>query len=323
MNKLGIQTIIENSIDSQIESISYFRENLDIENLKTAVELIFKSKGKLILTGVGKSGHIAKKLAATFSSTSTPSFFINPTDGLHGDLGMIEKDDIVLAIGKSGTSEELTSILPTISQIGVKLISITADINSPLAKNSDICIRMDVLKEACPLNLAPTSSTTISLILGDTIALTLMQMRKFTKEDFAFYHPAGRLGKRLSLKVEMIMRKNLELAKVLETANLSDIIKEISSKCMGASCVVDKKNKLLGIITDFDIRKILQKQTLNLTAKDIMNANPTCFSKSSNAYKVLVQMENRKKPISVAPITEEDGSLVGMVLIHDLIQKGL
>lgn len=315
--------IIKKAIDIEVESIQYFQDNLD-PNIEQAVQILLDCKGKVILTGVGKSGNIAKKISSTMSSTGTPAVFIHPTDALHGDAGIIQNGDVVLAIGKSGESDELNSLLPTIKKIGAKIISITSNPDSTLAKSSDAPIITPVLKEACPLALAPTSSTTIALIVGDALAMALMEIRNFKSEDFALYHPAGRLGKRLSLVIDDVMRKGNQVATVDSDSNFEMILKEITSKMVGATGVVDKDQKLIGFITDNDIRKtFMNKVDLNLTAQKIMNPSPSFFLSGSNAYDVLVSMENREKPISVAPIIDSEHKLIGIITVHDLLQKGL
>ncbi|MCZ8236954.1 MAG: KpsF/GutQ family sugar-phosphate isomerase [Leptospiraceae bacterium] len=315
--------IIKKAIDIEVESIQYFQDNLD-PNIEQAVHILLDCKGKVILTGVGKSGNIAKKISSTMSSTGTPAVFIHPTDALHGDAGIIQNGDVVLAIGKSGESDELNSLLPTIKKIGAKIISITSNPDSTLAKSSDAPIITPVLKEACPLALAPTSSTTIALIVGDALAMALMEIRNFKSEDFALYHPAGRLGKRLSLVIDDVMRKGNQVATVDSDSNFEMILKEITSKMVGATGVVDKDQKLIGFITDNDIRKtFMNKVDLNLTAQKIMNPSPSFFLSGSNAYDVLVSMENREKPISVAPIIDSEHKLIGIITVHDLLQKGL
>ncbi|MBM9576812.1 KpsF/GutQ family sugar-phosphate isomerase [Leptospira sp. 201903070] len=315
---------ITKAIDTEIESILYFRKNLD-PSIKEAIELILQSKGKLIVIGVGKSGDVGKKISSTLSSTGTPSIFLHPADAAHGDAGIIANDDVVIAIGKSGESEELLNLIPTIKNIGAKLIAMTANVESRLAKESNVVLITPVLKEACPLELAPTSSTTIALILGDAIAMCLMELKDFKKEDFALYHPAGRLGKRLSLKIDDVMRRDKDLAKVSPDSNLEQILTEITVKRQGATGVTDASGRLLGIITDFDIRKKLKDGGLDssITAKELMNSNPIAFLSGENAYEVLKQMESRPNPISVAPIIDERKVLIGIVSIHDLLQKGL
>lgn len=315
---------IEKAIDTEIESILYFRKNLD-PSIKQAIELILECKGKLIVTGVGKSGDVGKKISSTLSSTGTPSVFLHPADAAHGDAGIISCEDIIIAIGKSGESEELLNLIPTIKNIGAKLVSMTANVDSKLAKESDVVLITPVLKEACPLELAPTSSTTIALILGDAIAMCLMELKNFKRENFALYHPAGRLGKRLSLKIDDVMRKDKDLAKVLPDTKLENILTEITVKRQGATGVIDLNGTLLGIITDFDIRKKLKEGKLDssISAEQLMNPSPTMFLSGSNAYDVLKQMESRPNPISVAPIIDNSKRLIGIVSIHDLLQKGL
>lgn len=314
---------VKKSILIELESIQHFYNHLD-PNFEKAVELIFHSGGKLILTGVGKSGDIAKKISSTLSSTGTPAIFLHPTDSAHGDAGLIAKEDIVLAIGKSGESEELISLIPTIKRIGAKLISLTANEKSKLALESDIVLLTPILKEACPLDLAPTSSTTIALIAGDAIAMALMELKNFKEEDFALYHPAGRLGKRLSLRIDDVMRKGGDKAEISRDASFEKILEEITNKRLGAVAVVENE-KLIGLITDFDIRKAISKNSFdkNLKAEQIMNPSPIHFFSDSKAYDVLLEMENRKNPISVAPIVDKNFLYIGMISIHDLLQKGL
>ncbi|PJZ71047.1 KpsF/GutQ family sugar-phosphate isomerase [Leptospira perolatii] len=315
---------VKKALDIELESIQHFIDHLD-SNVEKAIQMIYSSPGKVIVTGVGKSGDIGKKIASTLSSTGTPSYFLHPADAAHGDAGIISKDDSVIAIGKSGESEELLNLIPTIKNIGAKLIALTANPSSRLAQESDIVINTPVLKEACPLELAPTSSTTIALMLGDAIAMALMELRNFQKEDFALFHPAGRLGKRLSLKIDDVMRKGGQIAKVLEKDTLETILAEITAKFVGATAVVDEKGLLIGFITDFDIRKSLNngKLSKDTIAKNLMNSNPSSFPSGTMAYDVLQSMEKRQRPISVAPIVDSDRKLIGIITVHDLLQKGL
>jgi arabinose-5-phosphate isomerase len=316
---------IQKAIDIEIESLNFFRQKLD-PNFEIAVQLILDSKGKVILTGVGKSGDIAKKVSSTMTSTGTEAIFLHPTDATHGDAGLIKKEDVILAIGKSGESDELLALIPTIKRIGAKLVALTANADSKLAKSSDIVIITPILKEACPLDLAPTSSTTIALVAGDAIAMALMELKNFKEDNFALFHPAGRLGKRLSLNIEDVMRHGENCPTVDIDTNLSGILNEITTKAVGATCVTDKNGILLGIITDYDLRKQLSLGNLSneIKANQIMNKDPIQFNRDQKAYDVLLQMEDRKRPISVAPIVEKlQGKLEGIVSLHDLIQKGL
>ncbi|MDX1958666.1 MAG: KpsF/GutQ family sugar-phosphate isomerase [Leptospiraceae bacterium] len=318
------QEKILKAVDVEIESLNKFRDSLDIR-FAEAVELIAESQGKLILTGVGKSGDIAKKIASTMTSTGTRAIFLHPTDAMHGDAGIITSQDIVLAIGKSGESDELISLLPTIKAIGAKLISMTANAESRLAKESDILLLTPVWKEACPLHLAPTSSTTIALVAGDAMAMALMEIKNFKEDNFALYHPAGRLGKRLSLSIDDVMRHGNELPKVFPEDELNKVLEEITAKLVGATGVVDENEKLIGIITDFDLRKKLTKGglTSSTKAKDIMNPDPVYFFSGRKAYDVLIEMEERKRPISVAPVISSENRFLGMISLHDLLQRGL
>lgn len=315
---------VQRAIDTEISSIQHFRQSMD-NRIADAVRLILNATGKVIVTGVGKSGDIAKKISSTMTSTGTPAVCLHPTDAAHGDAGIISSDDVVIAIGKSGESDELIFLIPTIKKIGAKLIGITANPESKLALACDIVILTPVLKEACPLELAPTSSTTIALIVGDAIAMALMELKSFQADDFALYHPSGRLGKRLSLNIEDVMRKKEENAFVYLNDTLDKILNEITGKRIGAVAVIDEDQNLKGLITDYDIRKLLTKAELTPEKKafEIMNPSPSFFKVNQKAYDVLLEMENSKRPFSVAPIIDTEGKLAGMISIHDLLQKGL
>ncbi|MBK8398396.1 MAG: KpsF/GutQ family sugar-phosphate isomerase [Leptospiraceae bacterium] len=315
---------VKKAVEIEVNAIKHFQDTLD-PNFENAVKLILDSKGKVIVTGVGKSGDIAKKISSTMSSTGTPAIFLHPTDSAHGDAGLIGEGDVIIAIGKSGESDELIALIPTIKKIGAKLIGITANPKSKLALACDVTIITPILQEACPLALAPTSSTTIALIAGDAIAMALMELKNFQADDFALFHPAGRLGKRLSLEIEDVMRSGENNAVVTPEANLETILNEITTKRLGAVGVVNPDNHLIGFITDFDIRKALTQGLLTKekTAREIMNPNPSSFKTGMKAYDVLVAMEDRNRPISTAPITDQENHLVGIVLIHDLLQRGL
>lgn len=315
---------VKKAIDIELDSLQKFRENLD-PNFEEAVKLIFESKGNVIVTGVGKSGDIAKKISSTLTSTGTKAIYLHPTDATHGDAGLISKDDIILAIGKSGESDELLALIPTIKKIGAKLIGLTANESSKLAKASDIVVLTPVYKEACPLDLAPTSSTTIALVSGDAIAMALMEMKNFKEDNFALYHPAGRLGKRLSLNIEDVMRSGDSCPTVGIYSELSEILHVMTQKSVGATCVVSAEGTLKGIITDYDLRKqlTLGKLTKDLKAFEMMNEKPIWFQIGMKAYDVLLEMESRERPISVVPIVDKDNILTGIVSLHDLLQRGL
>lgn len=292
------------------------------ENFVDAVDAIFKCKGKVVITGIGKSGIIAQKIVATFNSTGTYSIFLHSADSIHGDLGIVREDDVVILISKSGDTSEVKQIIPTLRDLGVKLIGILGNTNSELAKVCDMVIDASVKEEACPHNLAPTSSTTIALVIGDALAVSLLQKRNFRKEDFAFIHPGGSLGKKLLLKVEDIMTSGNDVPMVKESTSMKDIIYSISSKRLGCT-VVTNGNTVKGIITDGDIRRLLEKtlEIKNLTAKDVMSRNPKLIPKETLAKRALELMEDNK--ITSLIIADKKNKLQGILHIHKLIELGL
>jgi len=288
------------------------------ENFVKAVKLLLNTKGRVVLTGVGKSGLICKKIAATLSSTGTPSFFLHPTDAAHGDLGMLRGEDAVIAVSHSGETPELLSIVPLIKSFGIPVIAITSSLDSTLARLSDIVLNLGVKKEACPYNLAPTTSTTATLALGDAIAITLMKLKGFSSRDFARLHPGGKLGIRLS-KVKEIMRKGEELPIVSPETPLKDAILEISSKKLGATLVVDKE-KLVGIITDGDLRRAFERGVdFKTPAREVMTKEPKVIDEESFGEEALELMELNK--ITVLPVVDERGKVVGIVHLHDILGR--
>ena len=290
-----------------------------------AVKIFYSCKGKVIVTGIGKSGFVAQKIASTMSSTGTPSMFLHPVEGIHGNLGVIQKNDVVFAIGKSGESEELLNLLPTIKKIGAKIVSLTANKDSSLARSSHVVLFVPVKKEACPLNLAPTTSSTVALVVGDAIAITLMQLRGFKKENFALFHPGGLLGRRLLLKISDVMRAGGLNPMIDLNDSLTNLLIEMSRKWTGAVSVVDKHKKLVGLVTDFDVRQAFAtgKPIAQVTIKEIMNMKPTFVFDDELAVKALEIMESRKKPFTVLPVVNRKRISVGMIHLHDLVRKGL
>lgn len=288
-----------------------------------AVNVISESKGRVVLTGMGKSGLIARKIVATLNSTGTAAIYLHPTDALHGDLGMVRKEDVVILISKSGNTEEVANLLPMLKRIGVKMIAMCGSENSRLAHECDIFLNISVKEEACPHDLAPTASTTATLAMGDALSVSLLQKRNFTIEDFAFLHPGGSLGKRLSLQISEIMIKGGRIPIITEDASFKDVIFEITSKRLGTTCVVDKSGVLTGIITDGDLRRLLEKtlEIKDLKAKDIMTRNPKVLKESYLASFALQQMENYK--ITSLIITDDENKPIGIVHLHDLINLGL
>ena len=288
-----------------------------------AVEIILSCRGKLIVTGVGKSGLIGAKMAATFASTGTPSFFLHPTEALHGDLGMIGKDDVVLAISYSGESEELSSILPHIKRFDTPLIGMTRDRNSTLGRYSDIVIDVIVEKEACPLNIAPTSSTTLTLALGDALAVCLMRAKNFKKSDFASFHPGGSLGKQLFVKVKDLMRTK-DLPIIGSQTKVKDAIVKISEGRLGTVLITDEQNRLLALVSDGDIRRALMNDDFSLEENVLKYAtlNPkTIEDENILASEALVMIEEMK--IQLLVVTDKQKRVHGMLHIHTLIEKGI
>jgi arabinose-5-phosphate isomerase len=294
--------------------------NADFVN---AVEIIYNTKGRVVLTGMGKSGLIARKIVATLNSTGTAAIFMHPTDALHGDLGMVRKEDVVIIISKSGSTDEISKLLPMFKRLGVKLIAISSNPDSLFVQESDIFLNIGVKEEACPYDLAPTSSTTATLVIGDALSVALLKKRGFTEEDFALLHPGGSLGKRLSLKIDEIMTKGDGVPVVSENASIKDIIFEMTSKRLGATCVVNKDGKLSGVITDGDLRRLLEKtmDVKNLVATDIMSINPKVIDKDYLASFALQIMESHK--ITSLIVADREKKPIGIIHLHDLLKLGL
>lgn len=311
--------------DIEIDALTRVRKALGPVYAE-AVQRIFDCRGKVIVTGVGKSGLIAQKIAATLASTGTPAIFLHPGDGIHGGLGVVQKDDVVLAIGKSGESDELMAILPPLRRIGAGVIAITGNAESTLARGADIVLVADAGMEACPMNLAPTSSTTVALVVGDALAVALMKLRDFRPEHFALYHPGGQLGKRLLLTVGDIMRSGAENPVIPVTATTREMLLEMTSKRMGATSVIDAAGELLGLVTDYDVRRVLEQggDLFAMRIVDVMNPRPSHIFADEKAMAALEQMENREKPFLLLPVlNRETRKVVGMIHLHDLFARGL
>lgn len=306
----------------EAEALTGLVQNINEEFVK-AVEVIYNSKGRVVLTGMGKSGLIARKIVATLNSTGTAAIFLHPTDALHGDLGMVRKEDVVILISKSGHTEEVKNLLPMLKRLKVTLIAMTGDPNSSLSKQCDIFLNIGVKEEACPHDLAPTASTTVTLALGDALSVTLLKKRGFTAEDFAYLHPGGSLGKRLSLEIKEIMTLGDKIPLVKDDVPIKDVILEITSKRLGATCVVDSNGVLTGIITDGDLRRLLERtlDIKDLKAKDIMSENPKVIKPEYLASFALTQMENFK--ITTLIIIDNDNKPAGIIHLHDLINLGI
>jgi len=290
-----------------------------------AVELMARCRGKVIVTGIGKSGLIAQKIAATLSSTGTPALYLHPAEGMHGDLGSVEKRDLILAIGKSGESHELNALLPSIKRIGCRIIAITANPRSTLGKSAAIVLNTPIRSEACPLNLAPTTSTAVALAVGDALAVALMERKRFRKEHFALLHPGGQLGRRLTLRVSDVMRTGAENPVVKITATTAAMLKEMTRKHAGAVSVVDGKGRLAGLVTDYDIRRVLEdgRRLIDLSIADIMNKRPSTIRADRLAIEAVELMSDRTTPFNVLPVIDGHGRAVGLIQVHDLRARGL
>ncbi|DAB39962.1 MAG TPA: KpsF/GutQ family sugar-phosphate isomerase [Sulfurovum sp. UBA12169] len=293
------------------------------KNFLDAIDLIMHTKGKLIITGVGKSGLVGAKMAATFASTGTSSFFLHPTEALHGDLGMISKGDTLLAISSSGESEELTKILPHIKRFEIPLIGLTGNPKSSLAYYSDVFLDISVEKEACPLNVAPTSSTTLTMAIGDALAVALMEKRGFRHEDFASFHPGGTLGKKLFIKIKDLMRTEA-LPIIRDDTKLKEAIVTMSEGKLGTVLIVDKEGKFCALLSDGDLRRALMKESFSLEhlAIDYATRNPKSYHDTQLlASQALEIIENER--IQLLPITNKSGKIIGVLHIHDLINAGI
>jgi arabinose-5-phosphate isomerase len=293
------------------------------ESFARAVALLHECKGRVILTGMGKSGIICQKIAATLASTGTPAFFLHPAEAIHGDLGVVRSDDVVVALSYSGETGEVLRLLETIRRLGARLVAITGKPSSTLAKAADVSLDCSVTEEACPLNLVPTASTTAALALGDALAMSLLTEKGFMEEDFAHLHPGGELGKKL-MRVESVMHRGDDCPTVRATASLRDVIYEMSSKKLGMTCVVDERNGLLGIITDGDLRRHMSNPSglFDRTAAELMTRNPVVVDGSILAAEALNIMEGRKITALVI-VAGADRTLAGVVHLHDLWRTGL
>jgi len=309
-------------IRKEAEAVAHLEKKID-EAFVRAVEMILKCKGRVIVTGIGKSGIIGKKIAATLTSTGTAAFFLHPTEGIHGDLGMVRKNDVVIAITKSGGNDEVYQLIPLFKRLGVPIITFTGNPNSPVAEKSDMVIDVSVDQEACPYNLIPTSSTTAALVMGDALAIALLEERHFSSEDFALLHPGGNLGRRLILKVSDIMHTGDQIPTVSEETGMKEVILEMTSKRLGTTTVVNQKGKLVGIFTDGDLRRLVEKRDdiFSLKAKQVMTKNPKTIDSDELAAKALNLMESYS--ITSLIIANGKREPVGIVHLHDILKAGV
>ena len=312
--------IAKHTIELEAQSIKDLVPYLN-ESFVNAVNLIHQSKGRLVISGIGKSAIIAQKIVSSLNSTGTPSLFLHAADALHGDLGMVLKDDIVMIISKSGDTPEIKVLIPIIKNFQNKIIALCGNVNSYLAKSADFVLNATVSEEACPNNLAPTSSTTAQMVIGDALAVCLMELKGFSPQDFAKYHPGGALGKKLYLHISDLIVHN-EKPIVYEDAVLKDVIIEITKKRLGVTVVLNRKEKIVGIVTDGDLRRMLEKEIYHpaLTAKDIMTSQPKLIEQSELAVNGLAMM--RQNNITQLVVTDHN-HYVGIIHLHDLVREGI
>jgi arabinose-5-phosphate isomerase len=325
-NSINVLQVLE-ILKLEAQAITQAATRLDPQEIEKAIALLMQCRGKVILIGVGKSGIVARKIAATLTSTRTLATYLHPCDALHGDLGIVTKDDVAIALSNSGETEEVIEMLPSLKHRQVSTIAILGNLNSTLARSADVVLDASVAREACPLNLAPTASTTVALAIGDALAMTLAQAKGLTPEDFALNHPAGRLGKRLTLKVQNLMHSGSNNPIVAPESSWLEVVSKISQGGLGAVNVVDSRQRLLGIVTDGDLRRAMQEidpvELSNLCAGAIMTRNPIVVLPTDFAYDALQLMENRPSQISVLPVVDEDRICIGLLRLHDIVRSGL
>lgn len=318
-NNFDIKLFAAQTILEEAKAVEKLAEYIDDE-FEQVIDLIYNCNGRVIVSGIGKSAIIASKIVATMNSTGTPAFFMHAADAIHGDLGLIQPEDVIIILSKSGNTPEIKALVPLVKNLGNKLVGMVSSTDSYLALNSDFVLRATVEKEACPNNLAPTSSTTAQLVVGDALAMTLLKLKGFTAADFARYHPGGALGKKLYMRVGDVVAR--EIPQVSIDERIRPIIIEISSKRLGATAVIDHSGNLAGVITDGDLRRMLEKgnDVTNLTAKEIMTINPKTISIDELAINAFDKMEKNK---ITQLVVLQDGKYAGMVHIHDILREGI
>lgn len=317
-----INELANEVLEIEANSILRLKNNIG-ENFDKAIEILYNCKGRVIVTGMGKSGLIGKKIAATLSSTGTPSYFLHPAESTHGDSGVITRDDVIIAISNSGETQELMNLLPLIKRFGCSMIGMTGNLNSTLAKTSEVVLDISVEREACPLGKAPTASTTATLAMGDTLAVCLMEKKGFTKEDFLMFHPSGKLGKGLTYKVKDLMITGERMPIVADFEDFTSVINTISTYKLGMAMVLDSEKKLSGVLTDGDIRRTVIKyhDTSSLKVKEVMTLNPKRITEDAYAASALNLME--KFSITALAVVDDNNFPVGVIHIHDLLRAGV
>lgn len=318
----SINELAKNVLDIEAKAILRLKNNIG-EDFDKAVDILYNCKGRVIVTGMGKSGLIGKKIAATMSSTGTPAYFLHPAESTHGDSGVITRNDVIIAISNSGETQELLNLLPLIKRFGCEMIGMTGNLNSTLAKTSEVTLDISVEREACPLGKAPTASTTATLAMGDALAVCLMEKKGFTKEDFLMYHPSGKLGKGLTYKVRDLMITGDKMPVVSDDDIFTDVINTISEYKLGMAMIVDVDKKLVGVLTDGDIRRTVIKYNdiSKLKIKDVMTHNPKRITSDAYAASALNLME--KFSITALAVVDENNIPVGVIHVHDLLRAGV
>ena len=318
---------IQQLVRIESDAIAQTATRLNQEQVESAVDLLAGCKGKVVILGVGKSGIIGQKIAATMTSAGTAALYLHPSDALHGGLGIVQAGDVVIVLSNSGETEEIIGMLPHLKNRGVPIMAIVGDVNSTLARRADAVLDASVDKEACPLNLAPTTSTTVALAIGDALAMTVMKVKGLTTDDFAVNHPAGQLGKRLTLRVADLMHRDGENPTIATGASWVEVVRAISKGGLGAVCVVDAAGSLAGIITDGDLRRAIEQTSheslAKLTGDDFMTRKPVVATPELLAFDALRLMEDRPSQISVLPVVDEGQKCVGLIRVHDIVKSGL
>lgn len=315
---------IQDLMGREARALEELSQLLTLE-VDTLIDWILAIRGRVVLTGLGKSGHIGQKIAATLSSTGTPSLFVHPSESLHGDLGMVTEDDLVIFLSKSGENQELNLMMPTLRKMNVKTVALTSNISSSLAKHCDLVINLGEVDEICPLALAPTTSATLMLVFLDSLAMVLMAEKNFEPKDYALFHPGGRLGRRLLFKTQDILVPIEKAPLASMSSSTREILHIITEGKMGCVLILDNEKKLQGLITDNDIRRKLESEEnfFELAMSSIINHNPTTCGPEDNAYEVLLRMRQRKSPISLMPVVNDLGVCLGLLRLEDLVQQGL
>jgi len=319
----SITDIAKKVLKTEAEAINALVEKLG-SNFEKTVEIIYQSKGRVVVTGMGKSGLVGKKIAATLTSTGTPAFFLHPAEATHGDLGMVTSDDVIIAISNSGETEEIIELVPFLKRFNVHLISVTGNPESSLSKAADVTLDVSVKEEAYPLGIVPTASTTATMAMGDALAIALLMKRGFKEQDFALFHPGGRIGKKFFIKVKDLMHTGEEIPKVTKRTPMSKTVIEMSSKRLGHTIVLDDNGRLTGVVTDGDLRRGIEKwggKLFEMTAGEVMTKSPKTVSEEELAAKALSIMESYSITALVVP--DKNGRVVGVIHLHDILRQGI